>query len=354
MEKKTVSHAYKTIEDKVLRVYSRVSPSVLTLNNYRQLHQFIERRNHLFLALSIPKQLFKGKKLIDIGGGTGEKSLLYAFWGAEVTILDPVRKSCEYAKKLFSKYHLTEQLRIINQSLFEFDLILLQNYDIVVCEGILHSTFDPMKGLKLILKNMKEESIIILGIGETNGWFKRQLQRNLILKLAGSNEKKIIQVSKKYFKKHLGRAVKYGLRSEMAVIYDTWVNPQIKITPLKEICNTFKENQISYISAYPKLDPFFMTIPHSDKKENLFNYDHYSNYYHFLEKIWMVLDIENIKHFDFSKISERVESDIKKLKELELKINNNSFKDKDLRIIQSGYMGIGQHYFVGTKMVNNP
>ena len=33
------------------------------------------------------------------------------------------------------------------------------------------------------------------------------------------------------------RAVKYGLRSERNIIYDTFVNPQIKPTDLQDICN---------------------------------------------------------------------------------------------------------------------
>lgn len=345
--------AHREAEDKLLRVYRKVSPSIHRLSNPENISNFYETRRNILNTLCLPPQIFKGKKIIDIGGGTGEKSLLYAIWGADVTIVEPNEKSCDYAKHLFSKLSLGSHLKTINQSLYEFNASIIQEYDIVICEAVLHHTYDPIKGLDLILKNLVEDQIVLIALGETHGMFKRNLQVKLVRKLAGSDERKIIEISKKYFREHIDRAIKFGVRHEDAVIYDTFVNTVDNSSNLEDICRTFEKNKVKYISAYPRLDLFNLTIPWSQKREDFFNYRFYKNYYQILEKVWMTCGEENLlkdmKNFDLIKIQARIEQNVNVLKELERKIEEGTFEDKDLDVIRKGYVGVGANFFVGLK-----
>ena len=347
----------KKIEDDVLKIYRKVSPSHRNITDSQSKVQFFNQRITLFKTLGLPLSFFKNKKVLEIGGGTGEKALFYAFYGADVTIVEPNEKSCLIAKKIFSQTKLTKKLTVINKSLFDIDLSIIKKFDIVAAEGVLHHTFHPTESLELILKNMISNQIILIAIGESHGMLKRDLQKMAAKKLGKSDPEKIYYYVKKLFPEHLLRATKYDLRNENQVIYDNYINPQDETSNLRDICNAFFKNKISYLSSYPKLDLFYITNPWGQHREDHFNYKFYQNYYQILEKIWMTCGEENISNdlqsFDLKKIIRKANTDSKKLLALKQKIRANNFTENDLKIIKYGYMGVGLHYFLGMKDNND-
>ena len=348
----------KKIEGDVLKIYRKVSPSHRNLIDVQSKIQFFNQRINLFKTLGLPLSFFKNKKILEIGGGTGEKALFYAFYGADVTIVEPNEKSCLIAKKIFSQTKLTKKLTVINKSLFDIDLSIIKKFDIIAAEGVLHHTFHPIESLELILKNMISNQIILIAIGESHGMLKRDLQKMAAKKLGKSDPEKIYYYVKKLFPEHLLRATKYDLRNENQVIYDNYiVTPDDESLDLRDICNAFFKNKISYLSSYPKLDLFYITNPWGQHREDHFNYKFYQNYYQILEKIWMTCGEENIssdlQSFDLKKIIRRAYTDSEKLLDLKQKIRTNNFTENDLKIIKYGYMGVGLHYFLGMKDNND-
>jgi len=343
----------KEIENDVLKIYRKVSPSHRNLIDVKSKKQFFDQRINLFNTLGIPISFFQNKKILEIGGGTGEKALFYAFYGAKVTIIDPNEISCKIARNIFSKTNLLKKLTIINKSFFDINLKFLKKFDMLCVEGVLHHTYNPMENLDLILKNMNSNQIILIALGESHGMLKRELQKDAVKKLAKNDPKLISKFVKELFPEHLRRATKYDLRNEESTIYDNYINPQDESSDLEDICNVFLKNKISYLSSYPKLDLFYITNSWSHKRENYFNYKFYKNYYKFLEKIWMTSGEENISQdmmsFNMERITRRINNDAKKLLKLKQKIKKNDFSKQDLNIIKKGYMGVGLHYFVGVK-----
>lgn len=343
----------KEIEDKVLKIYRKVSPSHRNLINDKTKKQFFNQRLNLMNTLGLPVSFFENKKILEIGGGTGEKALFYAFYGANVTIIEPNENSCKIAKGVFAKSNLAKKLRIINKSFYDIDLKIIKKFDMICVEGVLHHTFNPMENLDLILSNMKDNQIILIAIGESHGMLKRELQKEAVTKLAKNEPELISHFVKKLFPEHLKRATRFDLRNVESVIQDNYVNPQDESSDLENICNTFSKNKISYLSSYPKLDFFYITSPWSHEREDYFNYKFYRNYYKFLEKIWMTCGEEKIskmmKTFNIEHIIKEINIDQKKLLKLKQKIKKNIFTEQDLGIIKKGYMGIGLHYFVGVK-----
>jgi len=300
-----------------LETYNEVLPDDYRTNN--ELTYAVER---IYKELSFPTKLFKNIRLLDIGGGTGKRSQFYAKWGAQVTILEPNKKSCEKAKKY--------PLAVINAPLSDdtnFD------YDMVVCMGVLHHTDEPFYNLNLILSKIPSKTFVVIGMMEHHGFFKRTLQRKFIYKQS-HKEDEIIKLAKKYFKSHIKRAVKYGLRSELSVIYDCYVNAQTNPLKLHDICNAFLKNNVKYHSAYPTLKRSNDTIPINQRKKDHFDYKFYEKDYKKIEKIWMTAGGK---------------SSAKELYELEKKIDKGNIKNLDISPIQEGYMGVGLNYFVGMK-----
>jgi hypothetical protein len=85
--------------------------------------------------------------------------------------------------------------------------------------------------------------MLILGIGETNGFFQRHFQRNILYNLT-SDKKEIINLSKLLFKENLLRAKKFGGRTEDEIIYDTYLNPKIETLSFDEVQNIFNKNRL--------------------------------------------------------------------------------------------------------------
>ena len=347
----------KKIESDVLKIYRKVSPSHRNITDSQSKSHFFNQRITLFKTLGLPLSFFKNKKILEIGGGTGEKSLFYAFYGADVTIVEPNEKSCLIAKKIFSQTKLAKKLTVINKSLFDIDISLIKKFDMITAEGVLHHTFHPIENLELILKNMTSNQIILIAIGESHGMLKRELQKMAVKQLAKDDPELISYFVKKLFPEHLLRATKYDLRNAESVIYDNYINPQDESSNLRDICNAFYKNKISYLSSYPKLDLFYITNPWGHNRENQFNYKFYQNYYKFLEKLWMTSGEEKISYdlsdFDIQKITKRIDNNSKKLLQLKEKIKTKNFSKNDLKMIKKGYMGIGLHYFLGMKDNND-
>jgi len=347
----------KKIEGDVLKIYRKVSPSHRNLIDVQSKIQFFNQRINLFKTLGLPLSFFKNKKILEIGGGTGEKALFYAFYGAQITIVEPNEKSCLIAKKIFSQTKLAKKLTVINKSLFDVDISLIKKFDMIAAEGVLHHTFHPIETLELILKNMASNQIILIAIGESHGMLKRELQKMVVKQLAKDDPELISNFVKKLFPEHLLRATKYDLRNVESVIYDNYINPQDESSNLRDICNAFYKNKISYLSSYPKLDLFYITNPWNHERKNQFNYKFYQNYYEFLEKIWMTSGEEkitrDISDFNIQKITKRIDKDSKKLLQLKEKIKTKNFSKNDLKMIKKGYMGVGLHYFLGMKDNND-
>ena len=92
-----------------------------------------------------------------------------------------------------------------------------------------------------------------------SGGFQRNLQRAILYGLAGDDEDQIVHYARLLFPEHIERSVRFGKRSEDAVIYDTYVNPKIKAPVIQDLLKIFAENRISFFSSYPMLAPFVLT-----------------------------------------------------------------------------------------------
>ena len=192
----------------------------------------------------------------------------------------------------------------------------------------------------------------MIAIAEKNGFYKRTLQRKFIKKISKNNQE-IILNAKKYFKMHLERASKFGLRSKIAIIYDTYINPQVKAISLKKICESFHKNNFYYISSYPSLTNTFQVSPWSQIKTDAFDYQANFKRYKKIEKLWRIsgnlneqkiLNSDNAQNID--KYLNKVDRHLKKISKA---IDNNTLKNLDLDPIQNGYLGQGMNYFVGVK-----
>lgn len=243
------------VEEAVIGTYQRELPSVHFIED----KSYFERRrkmreDHFRFALNFPPEVFAGKRLLDLGGGTGENTIFYALWGADCTIVDANPKALERARMIFDTYVPGHKARFEQASLFDFSAPM--QFDIVVSDGVCHHTHDKKGCFGILASCLKPPGYCYFGIGNAPGAVQRHVQR-LILYMFANSDDEFVALAERLFPEHLERASRFGQRSKRAIVFDTFINPKHDQTHVSEIMQWFLDNGIALYSSYPKINvPF--------------------------------------------------------------------------------------------------
>ena len=334
-----------TITQKVNEVYNKHNPS-LYLNNLSQVDKFIKNRINLLTALKLPERIFQNSTLIDYGSGTGLNTLVYDYLGAKCTLVEYDKKSYQYSKDLFKKFSKNKH-QIYNKDIFSFRTN--KKYDFVISNGVAHHTKNPILNLKICLKSLKNKGFFILGIGETNGFFMRNLQR-LILYSLSNDQEEIIQFAKILFKDHLQRSKKFSGRTINEIIADTYLNPKINTLSLNQLTNFFKRNNIELYSFYGTIKSLDNLLEIDTNQFQLKNSNKNKNFKKI--KIKINLNFNDLRSFSLSNnfykqsqsfVYSKMSVINNKLNKLTSSINDNDFKKKkklNINLVKSIYSNI--------------
>ena len=226
----------------VNKVYSKQNPSSYFKNlNAEKIKLLVNNRKNFFLKkLKLPSRIFRNSSLLDLGCGSGQNTIFYDWCGANCTLVEYDSKSYVNAKSLFKKFS-KNKFQIYNKDLFKFKS--KKKFDFVISNGVAHHTHDIKKNIEIAINFLKKGGTLILGIGETNGFFQRHFQRYILYNLS-SNKNEIIDLSKLLFKENLFRAKKFGGRTEKEIIYDTYINPKIETLSFDQVQNIFNKKKL--------------------------------------------------------------------------------------------------------------
>ncbi len=254
-------------------IYKRQNPSQhvknLTKRNINKI--FYNKKKFLLDILKLPEQIFNNSDLLDLGCGSGQKSITYSLMGSRCTLVDFDKQSCNNTIKLFNKFA-KKKFKVINKNIMKYKS--KKKFDFVVSNGVVHHNNNPMKEIERASKFLKKGGFLILGIAETNGYFQRNLQRFILYSLS-KNENEIVANSKILFKKHLDRAQKASGRTLDQIIYDTYLNPKVHCLTFLEIKKIFRKSNLIHYSSdendfTPQVHSQFQTL--GGKKNRDSNY----------------------------------------------------------------------------------
>ena len=245
------------VEKNVLKVYQKENPSIhyILENDKKKKLREKNLKNLIFENLKFPKKMFEKANLIDIGAGTGDTAIFFNNWGADCTLMEMNKYALDRAKKIFKKISKKNtRNKFINASIFKKNL--KKKYDIVTSIGVIHHTASPKIALKKISKLVRNDGYLILGVATDEGFFQRNLQRYIIsLFTKLDNYEEVEKIAFKLFKENILRANKFGGRSIKAIVFDTYINPQIKGLSFFDIVRTLGKN-FSYHSSAPEVNLF--------------------------------------------------------------------------------------------------
>ncbi|MFA5746202.1 MAG: class I SAM-dependent methyltransferase [archaeon] len=183
-----------------------------------------------------------GKRILDAGCGTGEKSIFFSKAGAkEVVAIDFSIEQLKVAKKT-SKKENCRNIILKEKDLLNDNLQELGKFDIIVSLGVLHHTESPEKAFSLIVGQLKDDGIIVIGLyhkySRARYWFQRKLLHTFVSKDPDTiiNFLTNSPLTKKFHK------------APISTLYDRYTVPHESYHTLKEVKHWFKKNNVQLMS----------------------------------------------------------------------------------------------------------
>lgn len=242
------------VTNSVMNVYKKVNPSFvenMTTEKKRK-EYFLKWSNLIVKKMKIPPLCFRNSTLLDVGCGSGEKSLVYANLGARVLGLDINEKAIAMAKTAAMELGASVRERVEFRVCSVFEIDLDQSFDIIVSDGVIHHTAYPKKAFDNFAGLLRPGGILLLGLAEPCGFFQRQLQRYFVNKIAkGYNEEAKTNIAILLFEEKLKRASKVSGRSVISTAYDSFINPQVVPIAFHDVKNWMDEYYIHLDCTWP-------------------------------------------------------------------------------------------------------
>jgi len=210
------------------------------------------------LAAQFKKFIGYKKKVLEVGCGTGQLSIYFSIGtNNEVVGLDPTIESLVLAKN-FSEKNNISNIKLVNADIF--DDVLNDNYfDFIWCNGVLHHTKDPYGAFKILIKSLKINGYVLIGLYNKYGRV-RTIIRRYIYKIFG---RKILSKIDPTL-----RDLKLDHDEQTAWIRDQYTHPIESLHTIDEVLKWFKEYNIDYISSIPSSDFDYDYENIFDKKNN--------------------------------------------------------------------------------------
>lgn len=134
------------------------------------------KREKLYRQLGIPTIAFCGKKILEVGPGSGYNTLAFFEWGAMCTLVEPNKAGIFEMKKLFTEYNVSDDQYIIRECTIE-EADIREKFDIVIAEGFLHSIDNNKEIIGLLSELVKEGGVIVITCMDSISMFVEQMKR---------------------------------------------------------------------------------------------------------------------------------------------------------------------------------
>ena len=204
----------------------------------------LEKGDKNYLSSQFKKFTGFNKNILEVGCGTGQLSNYFAIGtNNKVVGLDPTIESIELAAK-FSKENNITNIEYVNADIFD-DVLSNKFFDFIWCNGVLHHTKDPYKAFKILIKSLKNEGYVLIGLYNKIGRI-RTLIRKIFYKIFGKFFLLLFDPTL--------RNLKTSTDEQKAWIKDQYSHPIEKLHTLDEVFKWFNENDIDFISSLPSSD----------------------------------------------------------------------------------------------------
>ncbi len=212
--------------------------------DYDNKQTILEKGNKNLLANQFKNFIGYKKNVLEVGCGTGQLSNYFAIGtNNNIVGMDPTKASLDLAKNFADKNKITN-IQFVNADIFD-DVLNDEFFHFIWTNGVLHHTKDPYGAFKILIKSLKTEGYILVGLYNKFGRL-RTILRRYIFKIFGT---KIIEKIDPTLKN-----LKLDDNEKVAWIRDQYIHPLESLHTIDEVLKWFKLHNIEFVSSIPCSD----------------------------------------------------------------------------------------------------
>ncbi len=160
-------------EDKLFNYYERqdILPTFGNLKSAADLAAYAKQRHELFSSkLLLPPRLFLNSDVLEFGPDSGENALVFAGWGASMTLAEPNQQAHPRIKAYFSQFGRADRLRELVLSDVE-GFGHARRFDIIDAEGFIYTIQPLEKWLGIFHRLLQPDGYAVISYYERCGGF---------------------------------------------------------------------------------------------------------------------------------------------------------------------------------------
>jgi hypothetical protein len=159
--------------DKLFQYYAdeRFLPTFGNFKDFAQLTRYAEARRTVFTEkLMLPIQIFNGANVLEYGPDSGENALVFALWGADMSLAEPNLRAHGQIQDYFQRFALDDRLMILRSADIE-TFSAKQKYDVIDAEGFIYTVQPASMWLAAFSRNLRLGGHAVVSYYETHGTF---------------------------------------------------------------------------------------------------------------------------------------------------------------------------------------
>ncbi len=232
----------RTNETETLDVFSRVNPSETAIEDQKVWAAYEARLHRRFtVECRLPPGWLRGVSVLDVGCGTGEKSLVMAAWGAIVTGIDFNPTALTRARSLAATAAVPHKPVFYEESLTALSSALqAKSFGLVYADGVLHHLSQPREGLLQVASLVAPGGFLVVRAYHPITSLQRFMKRFIVRIGAQGGTAAIEQNATRLFSEDLERSVAVAGRGLRQAVADNFVAPYkpISLWDIVDLCRS--------------------------------------------------------------------------------------------------------------------
>jgi SAM-dependent methyltransferase len=210
-------------------------------NDFDSIDTFVRKADEGVFARLLRTQLPPSARVLEIGCGTGQLSNYLAATTESKLYATDMSLASLHLGHDFARRNGIGGIRFVQMNLFK-PAIREESMDVIISNGVLHTTYDTRKAFLSIVRLVKPGGYLIIGLNNRIGRLRTDLRRFWVKWLG---RKMLI------FDPYLRRKISAARRE--AWIRDQYFCPQVRKHSMSEVLAWFGEANVSFVSSVPKI-----------------------------------------------------------------------------------------------------
>jgi SAM-dependent methyltransferase len=221
-------------------------------DEHDSLRSLIDKARRGIYAQRLDNTIPYNTTVLEVGCGTGQLSNFLGIGLRRVIGADLCLNSLRLGER-FRHDNGLHRVKFVQMNLFR-TCLKPEQFDVILCNGVLHHTGDPFGGYQGLLPLLKPGGYIVIGLYNRYGRLMTDMRRRAF-RLTGNRGKWIDPIL---------RSRKRGGAQDVAWFADQYCHPHESKHTIDEVLQWFDETGIEFVRGVPSVTPSFKTIESSN------------------------------------------------------------------------------------------